>query len=80
MYLFLFFFFLVKVKDSFRLGYFQFSKHTQATTPLEVESSEKIKHSPALKGLYEYLLTATGLIYTLLINPISWVISFPFYC
>lgn len=41
-------------------------------------SSQKIKPSPALKALSEYLLTEMGLIYTLLINPISWVISFPF--
>lgn len=40
---------------------------------------KKIKHSSALKELSEYLLTAMDLIYILLINPISWVISFPFY-
>lgn len=38
----------------------------------------KNKTQPALNGLSEYLLTAMGLTYTLLINPISWVISFPF--
>ena len=35
--------------------------------------------NPACKGLSEYLLTATSVIYILVINPISWVISFPFY-